>query len=658
MPIDTNAILQLQLMMGIRTNSVGPSNKDIEGGQTANLEMVPVESSNHNQNRSYRRSNSANAFVKTPLHQIDDSINDKELTTSENVFTTAQSNTATRKSINDSNKSLSPMSSSFSRASSEMKKDFSVGANSAVVYEFNQSIGSNDDGISTIDKHLETNAESKQINSIAADIETGLSIIRKVEDDSKSSSDFSDDDTVNEMNTTVITRSNNFKSRHYNSVPAVSISENSDAGQIESDLLAKEDNVGLPMPSNDNRTSFVKLGTPTNWSRIAPNGSFIASGPNRSVKSEKEKRMEQLRKAMEKYKSTHILKDENGSDTVKVKKSRLTKWLLLLDSPYVKLFIFWFVWITTGALVFFYSQDELNFVRSFYTSVSVGYNVFWVTLPRGSFSEKYGIVHMLVGNVAIGAAMAVSARVLVANKNNWYVDAMRAKLLEDAAKTDSFLDDVIAWCKYYWPKMKIHILFLIWLLFGIISSMLVVKPEHNWSFYDGLLFSASALTSGGLLPVPYDTADWYFGVIGLYIATGIPIMALSFGIIANTAVQNAGSEEFSQQISAPVTNEEIEMMRSFGMEDGDGAIDAMEYVILILVRIKALQPELINIINDRFNDLDKENAGKLSYEQILNNKVGAQRKSVGIVGSGTDKNDENISRSPIRRLTQSFSIKY
>ena len=50
---------------------------------------------------------------------------------------------------------------------------------------------------------------------------------------------------------------------------------------------------------------------------------------------------------------------------------------------------------------------------------------------------------------------------------------------------------------------------------------------------------------------------------------------------------------------------------------GDGNIEMGEYIILCAVRMGALEPRLIEIISDRFAELDVSGDGTLDYAEIL-----------------------------------------
>jgi hypothetical protein len=133
--------------------------------------------------------------------------------------------------------------------------------------------------------------------------------------------------------------------------------------------------------------------------------------------------------------------------------------------------------------------------------------------------------------------------------------------------------------------------------------------------------SVHVVVQGGLYGLSEDTQSWLFLFTAFYIMFGVPLMAFSFGLLANAATNNAGSSLLEAKISARITNEELDMMKSFGIENGDGSIDNKEYVILTLVRIGALAPELIRVINSRFQALDVYNRGCITYADLQSKSV-------------------------------------
>lgn len=283
----------------------------------------------------------------------------------------------------------------------------------------------------------------------------------------------------------------------------------------------------------------------------------------------------------------------------------------LLKDPFAQAFVAWILWLASGT-VFFMLHTHYGFYRSLFRSVSVGYGIFWVAIDPGVFANTYIRLHFVIGVAAIGGMMAVFARSLADSKSRWYVEAMKKQALQAAGETEGYTDDIVAFALYYWPKMQVHVFFALWAIVGIV----VTTSSIGWSVLDGMYFSLASMTTGGLHALPDDSPEWCYLFTALYILVGVPVMAVSFGLMANAVTNAGGSAALADKISARITNDELDLMKSFGIEDGDGAIDNKEYVILILVRIGALAPDLIRVINSRFQTLDTNRTGSITYEDL------------------------------------------
>lgn len=263
-------------------------------------------------------------------------------------------------------------------------------------------------------------------------------------------------------------------------------------------------------------------------------------------------------------------------------------------------------------------------------SVTVGHSLFWAEPNYDSISKAFSVFHLLVGAILISCSLSIIARHVVESKKLWYVEAIRKQAILEALETEEIWDDVVALAQYWGPKFFIPVMFLAWETLGVLWSCFFVK----WSFADAVYFVASGLTGGGMWLIPESSPSWFFFFTGVYVTFGAPIMAivcvppldpsLSYpsllqalgqfaDILINLMTPNYDLEE---QMKARVTDEELEIMKACGIEDGDGFIDASEFVILILVRIHAVNPELISVIEERFVELDADNSGTLSYEEL------------------------------------------
>jgi Ca2+-binding EF-hand superfamily protein len=138
-------------------------------------------------------------------------------------------------------------------------------------------------------------------------------------------------------------------------------------------------------------------------------------------------------------------------------------------------------------------------------------------------------------------------------------------------------------------------------------------------FPEGLYNAISSLSTGGLWAIPKDSPDVDYFAIGLFSATGIPLMALAMSALARLFIRFGDPDEAKKVIRAKVTEKELEMMKRFGLDDGDGYISRSEFILLCAVRLGAMDPDLIQAINDRFGELDSSGDGMLSYAELLEN---------------------------------------
>ena len=83
--------------------------------------------------------------------------------------------------------------------------------------------------------------------------------------------------------------------------------------------------------------------------------------------------------------------------------------------------------------------------------------------------------------------------------------------------------------------------FAAWLLYvgvGVIWSCLVL----DWNVLDGFYFALSSLSAGGMFSIPDGTAEYVYGVAGIYTAVGIPLMVLAFGLAASFVLTPAAKD--------------------------------------------------------------------------------------------------------------------
>jgi hypothetical protein len=62
---------------------------------------------------------------------------------------------------------------------------------------------------------------------------------------------------------------------------------------------------------------------------------------------------------------------------------------------------------------------------------------------------------------------------------------------------------------------------------------------------------------------------------------------------------------------------DLRMMQTLQLENCDGHLDKAEYIILCMLRLRAIDAELVAAINEQFDALDSDENGLLEYAELL-----------------------------------------
>jgi hypothetical protein len=92
------------------------------------------------------------------------------------------------------------------------------------------------------------------------------------------------------------------------------------------------------------------------------------------------------------------------------------------------------------------------------------------------------------------------------------------------------------------------------------------------------------------------------------------------GAILSIFMEAPDEISFYSTIAAKLTPEEIEFMNSFEIDDGTGLLSLGEYIILMTVRMGALPPSVITLLNTKFKQLDVNDEGRISYVDIVHGR--------------------------------------
>jgi len=273
----------------------------------------------------------------------------------------------------------------------------------------------------------------------------------------------------------------------------------------------------------------------------------------------------------------------------------------------------WLGWLMMGT-VFYGVHNGYHIGQAFYMSVNVGYSIGWgypfdVTVG----SKIFSVFYVLMGSSAISAALGMFAAKMVADNDSWFEDAVQLKEFNRKMATETPFNRLLAWIEFNADVLKPVALWFVWVFTAVIWYQVYVDDV----FIDALYFAISSMSTGGLWAIPADAPDWQYGLVGAFAATGCPLMALAMATVASFFIETEDPDETNRKILSPVTQEEIDMMNKFGLENGDGEVDQAEYIILCMVRIGAVAPDLVKFIIERFKALDHSGDGSLSYAELM-----------------------------------------
>lgn len=164
-------------------------------------------------------------------------------------------------------------------------------------------------------------------------------------------------------------------------------------------------------------------------------------------------------------------------------------------------------------------------------SVNIGWSIGWATPGHSEVYGNYGskvfsAIHTSIGVVFVGVAVMYMARKMSENKEGWMAEILRQKQVEAAANTEGYYDDIQALFVYYAPKYKVIVLFILWIIFGVVF---VSSAVEGFDIPKSMDFVLSTLSGAGYLSLPLSSPAWQYVLVAVYTCTGVPICAIAVG---------------------------------------------------------------------------------------------------------------------------------
>lgn len=269
----------------------------------------------------------------------------------------------------------------------------------------------------------------------------------------------------------------------------------------------------------------------------------------------------------------------------------------------------------TGTLFYAY-YNEFGWSRGFYYAVNVGYNIGWSTpsMTEDDNSKIFSIFYLISGTIGLAVVVVHIAGVFLTSKDKWYTTYLKmTRALKDELST---WEQIQWWYEQHQFSANMTIILIILIVFGVVFSCIII----GWNAVDGFYFTLATLSTAGLDSLPEDsTPEWMFGVIGIYAAIGIIVQMVVVFYLAAAYLQAYHHKRAEKAIKEKLSEEELRALREMGLENDVTVIDKHEFLLLMIVRLRLIDTEMITHINTRFDELDTMRMHKISIATLLSN---------------------------------------
>ena len=292
-----------------------------------------------------------------------------------------------------------------------------------------------------------------------------------------------------------------------------------------------------------------------------------------------------------------------------------------LFNPQYQALLMWLMWILVGT-VFFTLHYQVSLMMGFYHSINTGYGVFLTKPLLNESAHVYILVHLLFGTMIVSGSLTLLATYVNFAKHKRQLEALTMNLPENNnPSSPSSADNERSTC-YLTNKAKLilkeNILSELFLLL-VLSCTTWSCVVHHRSALDGLYFTVSMFSTSGQVSLPEESPDWHYLVVGCFACVGVPLMALSLGLFTHTIIRYGEQDQMDNIIRKKISQEELELLRNIGLEDGNGYLDISEFAILMLFRIGALHRDFLKLAKYRFMQLKEPGTALLSISKLGKN---------------------------------------
>lgn len=257
--------------------------------------------------------------------------------------------------------------------------------------------------------------------------------------------------------------------------------------------------------------------------------------------------------------------------------------------------------------------------------------------------EWYTVIHIFVGTILLSMVLGYYAAYIVYKCDDWKdgIAAMAKKEAEKAkysppdpthkpGKADNRkASTTVAAGPSSWDTMYSYTLgsslfrtlaFYLFLTFvGIIFGMvknqdpLNVGDDPDWSFGKSMLFSVSAMSTGGLVSPNIDDFSMVF--CGVLSAVGVISYGMAIGAVADIFSDYELNRLISQKVKGQAETEEIEFVQK--LQESGGQLTKDKFLAIELMKMGKVAQEDLDLIDERWSDMDVDADGSVSTEEMV-----------------------------------------
>ena len=287
-------------------------------------------------------------------------------------------------------------------------------------------------------------------------------------------------------------------------------------------------------------------------------------------------------------------------------------------NPQNQAVMIWVLWLLSGTL-FYMFKDGLSISLSFYESVNTGYGIFLSRPFMDTTGHIFMLLHLLTGTLIVAGCLTMLATYLNYKKHERQIAALSVKRTGGGSQKTAGggLDATVDGSPIHRARMWVldNTVHLCLVALVLVSAILCSKAM-NWSFLDALYFTVSMLSTGGQRSMPEESSDWHYLAVACFACVGVPLMAVSLGLLTHRLSRLGEDGQQVDSISAPVTQTELDLLRSTGMESVPGQLEISEFAVLMMLRMDALHPNFIKLARYRFEHLKEPGATSLSIHSV------------------------------------------